>query len=238
MVGWLADFLHHQSCEGYWTTRTTSQNRSSKKSYVGTWQWNYWYIECVSLYIYMYLWLLLRFLFTFACPIPNLNHILGPLSRLSNVFMLWVDSRFYDVWKSSRWFTMVPWLCWSIYIPEKLMKNCRNVDAMLMAIYICYTCRWNGRCWFLMELCSQSLMMCHHDFHWFPISYISTCLRRSRTVWATFFNDLRTTRYVFRIPANFGQIYSSISRKKPPLPILHSTNDLGNTANYPTRDLN
>ena len=83
-----------------------------------------------------------------------------------------------------------------------------------------------------------NLWWCHHDFHWFPISYISTCLRRSQTVWATFFNDLQKTRYVFRIPANFGQIYSSISRKKTPLPILHSTNDLGNTANYPTKDLN
>ncbi len=192
----------------------------------------------LHIYIYMYLWLLLRFLFTFACPIPNLNHILGPLSRLSNVFMLWVDSRFYDVWKSSRWFTMVPWLCWSIYIPEKLMKNCRNVDAMLMAIYICYTCRWNGRCWFLMELCSQwSLMMSS----WFPLISNQLHLDLSKAFPNCLGNFLQwfAENYIgmlFEFPKTSDKFIPLSAENSPPL--LHSTNDLGNTANYPTRDLN
>ena len=74
------------------------------------------------------------------------NHIFGASLRLSNVFM-WVDSRFYGVWKSSRWFTMAPWLRWSVHIPKMLMESCIIFDAKLMAICICYICRWNGRCW-------------------------------------------------------------------------------------------
>lgn len=124
------------------------------------------------------------------------NHILG-----ANVFM-WVDSRFYGVWKSSRWFTMAPWLRSSVHIPKMLMESCIIFDANLMAICICYTCRWNGRCWW---------NIVPNDFHDFIVISKQLHLDWSKAFPSCLGNFLQwfiCTRLGIEFPQTFGRFGS------------------------------
>ena len=180
IVGWLADFLHQKYCH-FWSSRLLNNKNHLTESiqqeildlHMTMKLMAYPVYIYISMYFYIFIHIYIAiFVSAITCSLHiymfhiqlqmTSNHIFGASLRLSNVFM-WVDSRFYDVWKSSRWFTMAPRLRWSVHIPQMLMESCIIFDANLSngnSYLLHLQVEWPV----LMEHCSQWFSLFHRDF--------------------------------------------------------------------------